>query len=144
VRPLLETDPAGGQVVVTRFECGSLPKLAAILLLHVRVKLDVRRQASGFLGIKLLIDWRHRTILSISLWKDLDSVYSMGNVPRHVAAVRVPGGMGVQTTCGVFCFVGDWRRVMFGGQCVTRSPLSDLQSEFSPPHVNGSQWKGGW
>jgi hypothetical protein len=123
VTPLLETDPAGGQVVVTRFECGSLLNLLAVLALHARVKRDVRRQASGFVGIKLLVDWRRRTILSISLWKDLESVYSMGNVPRHVSAARVPGGLGVQTTCGVFCFVGDWREVMFRGACIRRSPL---------------------
>ena len=126
--PRLEADPAGGQVVVTRFECGSLLALLVVLALHLRVKRDVRRQASGFVGIKLLIGWRDRTILSISLWKDLDSIYSMGNVPRHVSAVRVPNGLGVQTTAGIFCYVGDWRRVMFRSPSPPISPLRARQS----------------
>lgn len=125
--PLLEPDVAGGQVVVTRFECGTLLKLASIMLFHVRLKLDVRRQARGFVGVKMLIDWRRRTLLSISLWKDLDSVYSMGSVPRHVAAARIPMGLGIETTCGVFCFVGDWRRVMFQSPVQPRSPLHSHQ-----------------
>jgi hypothetical protein len=97
------------------------------MLFHVRLKLDVRRQARGFVGVKMLIDWRRRTLLSISLWKDLDSVYSMGSVPRHVAAARIPMGLGIETTCGVFCFVGDWRRVMFQSPVQPRSPLHSHQ-----------------
>lgn len=126
--PLLETDPAGGQVVVTRFECGSLLKLLAVRVLHVRLKLDVRRHARGFVGVKVLADWRRRTLLSISLWQDLDSLYSMGDVPRHVAAVRVAGTLTRGTACGVFCFVGDWRQVMFRGPAnAKRSPLYPIQ-----------------
>jgi hypothetical protein len=116
-------DPAGGQVVVTRFECTALVGMLMILALHRRVKRDVRRNAPGFLGIRLLVDWRRRTILSISLWKDLSSVYAMGNVRRHVEASRLPAVLGATTTCGVFCFVGDWRRVMFGSVVEARSPL---------------------
>lgn len=121
--PLIEPDIAGGQVVVTRFECRTPLKLFWILLMHVRVKRDVRRQSTGFVGVKALVDWRRRTVYSISLWRDLDSVYSMGNVPRHVSAARVPRVMGVETTCGVFCYVGDWRRVMFRSPSPPCSPL---------------------
>jgi hypothetical protein len=133
VIPLLEPDVAGGQVVVTRFECGTLPKLLWILAMHVRVKIDVRRQSSGLVGVKALVDWRGRTVYSISLWRDLDSVYSMGNVPRHVSAARVPRVMGVETTCGVFCYVGDWRRVMFRSPSPPRSPLRPGHPEVSGP-----------
>jgi hypothetical protein len=121
---VLELDPAGGQVVVTRFDCTALIGMLAIIALHLRVKRDVRRNARGFLGIRLLIDWRRRTILSISLWRDLASVYAMGNVRRHVEAARLPGVLGATTTCGVFCFAGDWRRVMFGSEVDARSPLN--------------------
>lgn len=126
--PLLEPDVAGGQVVVTRFECGSLLKLAVLLFFHLKLKMDVRRKATGYVGVRTLVDWRHRTFLSISLWKDLDSVYSMGSVPRHVAAARIPGGMRIRTTCGVFCYVGDWRRVMFQSPVPQHSPLYPLHS----------------
>lgn len=125
--PLLEPDVTGGQVIVTRFECGTLRNLLWIIVMHIRLKLDVRRQSSGLVGVKALIDWRRRTFLSISLWRDLDSVYSMGNVPRHVSAARVPSVLGVRTTCGVFCFVGDWRRVMFRSPSLPCSPLHPIE-----------------
>jgi hypothetical protein len=135
VSPVLETDPGGGQVVVTRFECSTLRGLLAIRLLHLRLERDVRRNAPGFIGVRTLTRWRSRTLLSISLWKDLDSVYGMGMVPRHVSAVRVPGRLGARTTCGMFCFVGDWRRVMFGSPMQARSPLSPLlpEPDAAPP-----------
>jgi hypothetical protein len=129
VEPMFDLDPSGGQVVVTRFECPHLPALLMLLVLHHRVKRAVRRQAHGFLGVRMLIDWRRRSLLSISLWKDLDSVYSMGEVPRHVLATRVPDRLGVVTASGVYCFVGDWRRVMFGSECTARSPLQPLASQ---------------
>lgn len=129
---VLEADPDGGQVVVTRFESRSLAGLLTILLLHLRLKYDVRRQARGFVTVKIHLDWRHRTLLSISLWRDLDSVYSMGDVPRHVSAVRLPGGLGVETACGVFCYMGDWRRVMFGGTPTSGSPLRPLRDHPRP------------
>ncbi|HEX8627386.1 MAG TPA: hypothetical protein VF755_04370 [Catenuloplanes sp.] len=121
--PLLEPDVAGGQIVVTRFDCGGLVNLVTLLVVHQRLKLDVRRQANGFVGVRTIVDWRRRSFLSISLWADLDSVYSMGGVPRHVTAARLPGQLGVATTCGVFCFVGDWRRVMFRSPVPSHSPL---------------------
>lgn len=115
--------------MVTRFECASVFRLLLVLALHLRTKSDVRRRATGFLGAKLLVDWRRRTVLNISLWQDLDSIYSMGDVPRHVAAAHLPHRLGVATTCGIFCFVGDWRRVMFGsGWNDPRTPLQPLSS----------------
>jgi len=38
----------------------------------------------------------------------------MGQSSRHVASARVPGRMGVETACGVYCYDGDWRKVLFG------------------------------
>jgi hypothetical protein len=136
VEPLLELHADGGQVVVTRFECGSMAKLLAIRLLHARLKRDVRRTAKGFIGIRTVIDWRRRTILSISLWESLDSIYSMGEVRQHVSAVRLPSRLGVATTCGIYCLAGDWRRVMFGGAAVTRSPLHPLDHPPPSAHVS--------
>ena len=123
---MFELDPSGGQVVVTRFECGGLSSLLRILLLHRWVKREVRRRARGFVGVKTLVDWRRRTMLSISLWEDLDSIYSMGSVQRHILATRRPGPLGVDTASGVFSFVGDWRRVMFRSPTAAVSPLRPL------------------
>jgi len=137
IEPVLDLDPAGGQVVVTRFECGSVARLLAIRLLHSRLKRHVRQGATGFIAVRTVTDWRRRTMLSISLWESLDSIYSMGEVPQHVAASRIPVRLGVSTTCGIYYLVGDWRRVMFGGAAVTRSPLYPLQHHLSPAHLPG-------
>ncbi len=125
--PIFELDPAGGQVVVTRFECPNLVTLLLLLVLHVRIKRDVRRYGRGLIGSRAVVDWRRRTMWSVSLWPDLDSVYSMGSVPRHVIGSRVPRRLGVATSCGVFCFAGDWRRVMFRSPAPPRSPLHPLE-----------------
>lgn len=126
--PVIEPDLDKGQVVVTRFECPSVAAVLAVRLMHIRVKRDVRRHASGFVGLRLIVDWRRRTVLSISLWQDLASVYTMGQVARHIEATRIPPALGVTTSCGVFCYVGEWMRVMFGGDRVTRSPLHPPQA----------------
>lgn len=121
--PVVEPDPSEGQVVITRFDCPNYRSLLVVLALHTRLKSEVRRHATGFIGIKRQVDLRRRTVLSISLWRDLDSVYSMGQVRGHVEATRVPRGFGITTSCGVFCFAGDWRRVLFGGSGRRASPL---------------------
>jgi hypothetical protein len=120
-------DPARGQVVVTRFECPNLLSLVILLLLHRRVRREVRRRATGFVGVKKLVDWRRRVLLSVSMWEDLESVYSMGQVNLHVTATRLPGRLGVRTVSGIFCYVGDWRHVMFGSNVTTGSPLKPLE-----------------
>lgn len=137
IAPSPELCPAGGQVVVTRFECGSVSRLLIIRLLHASLKRDVRRTAPGFIAVRTVIDWRRRTMLSISLWENLDSIYAMGNVARHVSAARVPSAMGVATSCGIYSLTGDWRRVMFGSAAETRSPLYPLHHHQSPAHVSG-------
>jgi hypothetical protein len=116
----------GGQVVITRFECPDLLRLVLVVILHLRLKLDVRRQATGYLGGTLLVQWRRRCLLSVSVWHDRDSLHSMGSVPRHVQAARLPGRLGIATACGVYSFAGDWRQVMFGRQTPPRSPLRPL------------------
>jgi len=50
---------------------------------------------------------------SISIWQNLQDIYQMGEVQRHVLAARVPVRLGVRTQSGVFTYVGDWRRVLF-------------------------------
>jgi hypothetical protein len=103
-----------GQVVITRFDCRTVRKLVRILALHYRVKPQVRRRVDGYLGSKTVVLWRQRTVLSISLWRDLSSIYQMGNVSRHILATRVPGQLGVTTLCGIYAYNGDWKYLMFG------------------------------
>jgi len=108
VAPLFELAPAGGQVVVTRFECPSRLVLAFLLLLHTRIKRDVRRFAPGMLGARTIVDWRHRTLLSVTLWTDITSVYDMGSVARHVSAARFrpAWGYGPGAGCSVSSATG--------------------------------------
>jgi hypothetical protein len=114
--------------VVTRFECGTLTNLMIMLVVHARIKRDVRRHGGGLIAVKALVDWRSRVLLSVSLWPTIESVYSMGDVPRHVVAARLPRRLGVRTNCGVFCYAGDWRRVMFRAPVESRSPFVPSRS----------------
>lgn len=133
VEPILEPRPDGGQVVVTRFECRSFVQLVYLCALHVKVKREVRRRARGLVASRAIVDWRRHTLVSVTLWDDLDSVYSMGAVKAHIAATRLPPRMGVRTACGIFCFVGDWRRVMFRApHTAGRSPLRPLTGDEPP------------
>lgn len=113
-------------MVVTRFECPNRVVLAYLLVLHTRIKRDVRRFADGLIGARTVVDWRRRTLLSVTLWTDIASVYGMGGVSRHVAAARIPSRLGVRTRCGVFCFAGDWRRVMFRSEVTAGSPFQAI------------------
>ncbi len=101
--------------MVTRFDCPGWWQFLVVLVLHVRLGPSVRRRASGLLGIRMFIRWRSRIVYNVSLWQDFASIYSMGNVPLHVAATRLTGRFGVATQCGVYQFAGDWRPLMFGG-----------------------------
>lgn len=109
--------------MITRFECPSWWVMVVVVLLHQRIKRQVAQRADGYLGAAMLRDWRTRTVLSMSLWRDIDSVYSMGNVPRHITASRIPARLGIRTRAGVFCYAGDWRQVMFGAGTPKPSPL---------------------
>jgi hypothetical protein len=116
-------DPAGGQVIVTRFECPGVFTLGYLAMLHWRIKREVRRSAEGLIAARAVLDWRRRILFSVTLWRDIESVYAMGDVRGHVAAARIPARLGIRTRCGVFCFAGDWRRVMFHGQAPPGTPL---------------------
>jgi hypothetical protein len=94
-----------------------------LLLVHRRIKRQVADRAQGYLGAATVRDWRHRVLLSISLWENLDSVYSMGSVPRHVEAARLPSRIGVTTKAGAFSYAGDWRRLMYDVPAPDNSPL---------------------
>lgn len=121
-------DPDPSRVVITRFECRTLIRLLLILALHHRIKRDVRRKVDGFVDAAAVVLWRRRTILSVTLWEDLEHVYGMGGVRRHIGASRVPHRLGVRTTCGVYTYTGDWRTLMFGTPTSTNEPLHGLRA----------------
>jgi hypothetical protein len=125
VTPQFRLDPSGGQVMITRFECPNRVTMLVVALLHERIKRDVRRRVPGYLGAVMVRDWRRRTVLSVTLWDKIESVYGMGGVDRHIEAARVPARLGIDTRCGVFCYAGDWREVMFHSTHGNPSPLAE-------------------
>ncbi|WP_163506424.1 hypothetical protein [Fodinicola acaciae] len=112
-----------GQVVITRFACPSVSRLFVLLFLHVRIKRQVRRHATGFVGGKAVVLWRERTMLSVTLWRHLEDVYEMGKVNAHIMAARLPARLGIQTSCGIYPYRGDWRQIMFGVPAASADPL---------------------
>ena len=122
------TDPtARDVVVVTRFECGTFVCLVTLALLHPWIRHQVEVNATGILGACRRILWRERTLLSVSLWRDVESIYSMGSCQRHISAARLPARLGIETSCAIFNLSGDWKRIMFNSPARTRSPLRPLK-----------------
>lgn len=117
-------DTGTGVVIVTSFRCQSLLHMLAIMRLHGPMKRRVGEAVVGFIDVHLFIDWRNRTLKSVSLWTTREAACGMGQVPAHIKAARLPGRWGVSTTCGVFEYSGDWKRVLLGGEWEGPSPLS--------------------
>jgi hypothetical protein len=67
-------------------------------------------------------------MFSVSLWRDIDAIYDMGEVTRHVAAAHIPRRMGIKTRCGIYTFTGDWRRLLFDVPAIDVDPLSGANS----------------
>jgi hypothetical protein len=104
----------GGAVVVTLFACRTRRDLALVWWLHRRVRPAVLAHTRGFLGVRLYIDWRARTLRSVSLWADPAYLYDMGKVSDHIAIARIPRRRGIQTSCGIYTYQGECAEVMFG------------------------------
>lgn len=115
----------GGVVVVTAFDCRTIPKMLLIWKLHHQLKQRVYRKAKDLLGVYLILDWRARAVRSISLWASLHGIYDMGEVREHVEATRIPGPLGIKTSCGIFTYEGDWLKVLFNARVARPSPLGD-------------------
>ncbi|WP_117211573.1 hypothetical protein [Allorhizocola rhizosphaerae] len=131
IRKLEGTEAGSGSVVVvTAFQCRSRLDLLLIWWMHHRLKSAVRAAAPDFLGIRLYIDWRRRIARSVSLWAKGTGLYDMGNVKEHIAATRFPGTRGIETSCGVYTYGGDWRSVMFGDGFASRPPLQKTKGEY--------------
>ena len=77
---------------------------------------------------------------SIAGWIGLDGEGTGASIARTAAGVeaaaavgllvpevQVPNGLGVQTSAGIFCYVGDWRRVMFNSEVAAHPPLRPLR-----------------
>lgn len=121
----------GGVVVVTLFECRTLRLLLRVWWMHYRIKPAIRRAAPAFLGVRLYVDWPARRLRSVSLWSAAAGLFDMGQVKPHVRVAHLTTRWGIDTSCGVFSYAGDWREVMFGGTYVTASPLAQTQKEES-------------
>jgi hypothetical protein len=116
----------GGEVVITRFDCRTILNVAVLVLVHVAVKQNAKRRCDGLLASTAIVSWKDRRILSISLWRQRSDIFTMGRVQRHIFAARVPHHLGVETSCGVYSYAGDWRRVMFGWDVEHAAPLEAI------------------
>ncbi len=110
--------------MVTRFECQRRVTLVLLHIVHSYVRREVRRKADGFIGVTTSTDWRSGAMHSISMWREIEDIYRMGEVRRHILAARLPGRLNVRTYSGIFAYAGDWRRVLFNSRHTGASPLT--------------------
>lgn len=104
--------PQPGALVLTTFRCRNLLSFFTFMLLHWRLKRDVRTQAEGFLGVTLYSDRSRRLHRSISLWRDPSCVMSMGSVKRHIFAVHQANQWIDESSCVIYSNPEDWRKLL--------------------------------
>ncbi|MFJ8544424.1 hypothetical protein ACIRFH_20795 [Streptomyces sp. NPDC093586] len=114
-----------GHIALTRFECRTALNVVVVLLMHMRIKREVRRVAPGFVGAAPVVLWKDRTVLSVTLWRTLESMYAMGEAQSHIRASRVPSKLGIRTTSGLFPYRGDWKNVLFEATVADIDPLHE-------------------
>jgi len=134
-------DPRG-HIAVTRFECRTLLNVVVVLLVHKRIKREVRRVAEGFVGAAPVVLWKDRTILSVTLWRTLESMYAMGEVQSHILASRLPHKLGIRTASGLFPFAGDWKNLLFQATVVDIDPLQRSRDRDPASEATESTRKG--
>jgi hypothetical protein len=117
-------DGTQGLVVVTRFVAPTVPRLIVLRFIHPFVKLQIRLACPGLVGAASWTSWIEKTLYSISAWESSASIYDLGNVNGHVNASRIPGHLGVTTSCGVFSFAGEWKEMLFQAGPGGVSPLT--------------------
>ncbi|MFJ6854158.1 hypothetical protein ACIQM3_27180 [Streptomyces sp. NPDC091271] len=125
MNPYTKARDPRGHIALTRFECRSALNMAVVLFLHARIKREVRRIAPEFVGAAPVVLWRHRTILSVTLWRTLESMYAMGEAQSHILAARVPHKLGIRTTSGLFPYGGDWKNLLFEATVTDVDPLHE-------------------
>jgi hypothetical protein len=101
-------------IVVTRFACRTRRQLVSLVIAHSVMKRRVRQQIPQLVGASVVINWKLRYMYSVSIWPDRHTIERMGSVPAHVQAAHTIERFGIETRCGVFQYMGDWREVLFG------------------------------
>ncbi len=118
------TGHQGGIVVITKFSCRSWADLIWVVLKHKRLETDVRMASDGLIGAGSIVQWRERRMFSVSLWRDATAIYSMGEVPTHVAAVASGTASRTEVVAGLFPYMGHWANLLFGASVERDSPLT--------------------
>ncbi|MGI5245256.1 hypothetical protein [Dactylosporangium sp. CA-139066] len=121
-----QLDPAGGVLVVTRFDCDTLFRLVYMRLVH----LVLSRRVSRALGETLLFvstftEVRTRRVISVTAFGRVEDLYRMGTVGDHIRGAKLVARKRFRTSAGIFPYGGDWRRVMFDSAVHSPSPLQD-------------------
>lgn len=117
-------DPSGGVLVVTRFDCGTLWRLAFMRIVYAVLESRIRRRLDGLLFISTFSDIRSRRVISVSAFGSLDDLYQMGSVTDHIKGAHLVSRLRFPTSGGIFPYAGDWRHILFDLPAQSPSPLS--------------------
>lgn len=108
------SETADRAIVVTAFECPSLPSLLWLRIRGVAVERQVVH-LDGLVESFIKVSLRRRRMVNISVWRSTQAIYAMGQVSSHVAlARRVLMGGRIKTSSLIYDCAGDWRDVLFG------------------------------
>jgi len=119
-------DPAGGVLVVTRFDCDTLPRLFFMRVVHLVLSRRIARTLGGsLLFVSTFTEVRARRVISVTAFAGLEDLYRMGTVSEHIRGAKIVARRGYRTSAGIFPYGGDWRRIMFDSPGHSPSPLHD-------------------
>lgn len=111
---ILDPLNADARVVVTAFVCPNRIAWLRILFEHLSIKRRLRASDIGGLALTtLVVSWRSKRILNISIWESKDAIYNMNGWPEHIKAAHLPPRLRVRTWCIVYETEGNWRDVLF-------------------------------
>jgi hypothetical protein len=117
-------DPAGGVLVVTRFDCDTLPRLVYLRLVHLVLSRRIRRAlGETLLFVSTFTELRTRRVTSVTAFARLEDLYRMGTVGDHIKGAKLVARKRFRTSAGLFPYAGDWRHVMFDSAAHSPSPL---------------------
>ncbi len=113
--------------VCVRFQCDKRRHLLHLRLRAWRIEREVKRTRAAYVTGKTRLRWRERELISLSIWSDQASMFSMGGCARHIDAAHYALNHGVRFQSDIMDTVGSWSQVMrraFEAKAALHAPAS--------------------
>jgi len=122
--------PSTACVVITTFAFVRWRDVSRTWILAKRLNSAIPPLAPDLLFSSFFVSWPIRRAVSVSIWRDLNAIRSMGNSQAHVRAARGILNSDLVTVSSAVCeWSGNWRELLFPEP---RSDESTIESTEPP------------